>query len=123
MESTDAGTASRLSSETIPAWVYWAIISPESTPDLVREERRQALRAGRVQHPVGAPLGDAGDVGDRDGQEVQHARRPGHRGSCRWIPPGRPAARPGLSMALASSRPAIMRGVAGGVAGGAVHRR
>ena len=32
MESTLAGTASRLLSETSPAWVYWAIISPESTP-------------------------------------------------------------------------------------------
>ena len=32
MESTLAGTASRLSSETIAAWVYCAIISPLSTP-------------------------------------------------------------------------------------------
>ena len=32
IESTDAGTASRFSSETIAAWVYWAIMWPESTP-------------------------------------------------------------------------------------------
>ena len=32
IESTDAGTARRLSSLTMPAWVYWAIMWPESTP-------------------------------------------------------------------------------------------
>ena len=32
IESTLAGTASRLSSETIAACVYWAIMWPESTP-------------------------------------------------------------------------------------------
>ena len=32
IESTDAGAASRLSSETMPAEVYWAIMCPESTP-------------------------------------------------------------------------------------------
>ena len=32
IESTEAGTASRLSSETMPACVYWAIMCPESTP-------------------------------------------------------------------------------------------
>ncbi len=32
MESTLAGAASRLSSLTIPAWVYCAIMCPESTP-------------------------------------------------------------------------------------------
>ena len=32
MESTLAGTASRLSSDTIAAWVYCAIMCPESTP-------------------------------------------------------------------------------------------
>ncbi len=32
IESTDAGTASRFSSPTSAACVYWAIISPESTP-------------------------------------------------------------------------------------------
>jgi len=26
IESTDAGAASRLSSDTIPAWAYWAIM-------------------------------------------------------------------------------------------------
>ena len=32
IESTEAGTASRLSSETIAAWVYCAIMWPLSTP-------------------------------------------------------------------------------------------
>ena len=32
IESTLAGAASRLSSLTIPAWVYWAIMWPLSVP-------------------------------------------------------------------------------------------
>ncbi len=32
IESTEAGTASRFSSETMPAWVYCRIMCPESTP-------------------------------------------------------------------------------------------
>ena len=72
IESTLAGTASRLSSLTIPAAVYWAIMWPESTPGVVGEERRQPVAAGGVEEPVGAPLAHAGDVGDRDGEEVEH---------------------------------------------------
>ena len=34
------------------------------------EERRQAVRAGAVEQPVGAALGDRADVGDGDGEEV-----------------------------------------------------
>ena len=46
MESTDAGAASRLSSETMAAWVYWAIICPESTPgSSARKGGRPWLRA------------------------------------------------------------------------------
>ena len=47
MESTDAGTASRLSSETIPAAAYCAIMRPESTPtSCARNGGRPWLRAG-----------------------------------------------------------------------------
>ena len=73
---------------------------------VVGEERRQAVRAGLVEHPVGAALGDAGDVGDRDGQEVQHVARRARRGSCRWTRRGRRPGRPGLSTADISSRSA-----------------
>ena len=46
IESTLAGTASRLSSETIAACVYWAIISPLSTPgSSARNGGRSWLRA------------------------------------------------------------------------------
>ena len=45
-ESTLAGAARRRFSATIAACVYWAIISPELTPGVLGEERRQAVRAG-----------------------------------------------------------------------------
>ena len=46
MESTLAGTARRFNSETIPAWVYWAIMWPESTPgSCARNAGRPADRA------------------------------------------------------------------------------
>ena len=46
MESTEAGTARRLSSETIAAWVYWAIMCPLSTPgSSARNGGRPWLRA------------------------------------------------------------------------------
>ncbi len=46
MESTLAGLASRLSSETIAAWVYWAIMWPLSTPgSSARNGLRPRLRA------------------------------------------------------------------------------
>ena len=78
IESTLAGTASRLSSETIAACVYWAIISPESTPgSSARNGGRPWLRAG-VEEAVGAALGDARDVGGRDREEVEHV---GERGA------------------------------------------
>ena len=46
-ESTLAGAARRRFSATIAACVYWAIISPELTPGVGGEERRQAVRARR----------------------------------------------------------------------------
>ena len=39
---------------------------------VVREERGQAVAALRVQEAVGAALGHAREVGDRDGEEVEH---------------------------------------------------
>ena len=55
IESTLAGTASRLSSETIAAWVYCAIMCPLSTPgSLARNGLRPWLRAGRGTGPYAA---------------------------------------------------------------------
>ncbi len=46
IESTLAGTASRFSAEQMPAWVYWAIIRPESMPgSSARNGGRPRLRA------------------------------------------------------------------------------
>jgi hypothetical protein len=44
----------------------------------VRQERRQAVGPVHVEHPVGAPLADRRQVGDRHRQEVQDVR---HRGA------------------------------------------
>ena len=72
IESTLAGSASRFSSETIAAWVYCAIMWPQSTPGSCGEERRQAVVAGLVEEAVGTPLRHRRDVGDDDRQEVEH---------------------------------------------------
>lgn len=46
IESTEAGTALRFISETMPAAVYWAIMKPESTPGSpARNAGRPRLRA------------------------------------------------------------------------------
>ena len=37
---------------------------------ILGEERRQAVRAGAVEHAIGAPLGDGSDLGGSDRQEV-----------------------------------------------------
>ena len=83
IESTRAGTASRLSSETIAGRGVLGDHVAGVDAGVVGQERRQAVAAGDVEQPVGAPLADARDVGDRDGQEVEHVGRPGRRGSCR----------------------------------------
>ena len=68
--STLAGTASRRHSATRAAAVYWAIISPLSTPgSSARNGGRPWLRVG-VEEAVGPALAHAGDVGDDDGQQV-----------------------------------------------------
>ena len=106
IESTLAGTASRLSSATIPAAVYWAIIEPGVDARVVGEERRQAVAAGDVEEPVGAALAHRGHVGDRDREEVEDVpdRRAvevavrldpaveGDARGCRWPRPARGAA-------------------------------
>jgi len=73
IESTLAGAANRLSSDTIPAAVYWANV-PGIDPDLVGQERGQAVTAVRIQATVGAPFTDACHISGRDRQEVQHVR-------------------------------------------------
>ena len=109
IESTLAGTASRLSSETIAAWVYCAIIRPLSTPgssarnggrpwlrarSRKRSVRRSAMRRRRRRRSRGS----------------RARRRPGRRGSCRWTRPGPSSgvSTTGLSTAAASSRPATV---------------
>ena len=95
---------------------------PGVDADLVGEKRRQALGAGRVEHPVGASLGDTRDVGDRDGQEVQHR---GDRGAVEVAVGFHPAIRQhdrivdGAGQFSAGDQ----AGVGGGVPGRAVHRR
>ncbi len=42
---------------------------------IVGEERRQPLAARRIEEPVRTTLAHAGDVGDRDRQEVEHVRQ------------------------------------------------
>ncbi len=77
-------------------------------PGVGRQERRQAVRAGAVEQPVGAPLGQRAEVGDGDGEEVADvgerravevaarldpAVAAGPSG-CRWRPPARDRRRP-----------------------------
>ena len=72
IESTLAGTARRLSSLTIPAAVYWAIMWPESTPgSSARNGGSPLLRAASRNRSVRRSL-MLGDVGDRDREEVEH---------------------------------------------------
>ncbi len=60
MESAEAGTALRLSSPTMPAWVYWAIMWPESTPgSSARKALRPRLRAGSRKRSERRSLIDA----------------------------------------------------------------
>ena len=53
IESTEAGAARRFMSETSPAWVYCAIISPESVPgSSARNGGRPLERAGSSMRSV-----------------------------------------------------------------------
>ena len=72
IESTLAGAASRLFSETSARLRVLGDHQAAVDARVVGQERRQAVRARDVEHPVGAALGDGGDVGRRDGQEVEH---------------------------------------------------
>ena len=71
IESTLAGTASRLSSRDDRGRGVLRDHVAGVDARVVGEERRQALAAGDVEEPVGAPLRHAGDVGDGDRQVVQ----------------------------------------------------
>ena len=57
IESTLAGAASRFSSETIAGLGVLRDHVPGVDAGVVRQERRQAVAAGLVEEPVGAPLG------------------------------------------------------------------
>ena len=60
IESTDAGTASRFSSDTMPAAVYCAIMRPESTPtSCARNGGRPWLRARSRKRSVRRSLIEA----------------------------------------------------------------
>ena len=122
MESTDAGTASRLLSETSPACVYWAIIRPESTPGSAARKAGQTVRAGRVQHAVRAALGNGAEVRDGDGQEVQDV---GHGGAVEVAVGADPAVREdhGVVDRGGEFAGSDQRGVVHGVADGAGHLR
>ena len=64
------------------------------------------MRAGHVEQPVDAALGDRADLGGGDRQEVGGERRAGRRGSCRSTRPARRAAPSGCrSPSANSSRP------------------
>ncbi len=73
IESTLAGLASRLSSDTMAACVYCAIISPLSTPGVVGEEGGgQTVIACCVEEAVGSAFADPPrDIRGHDGEEVQ----------------------------------------------------
>ena len=103
IESTLAGTASRLSSDTSAGLGVLGDHVPGVDARVVGEERRQAARAGHVQHPVGAPLAHRGDVGGRDGQEVQHVADRCAVEVAVGLDPAVQASRTGLSTAAASS--------------------
>ena len=63
--------ARRFISVTSPAWAYWAIISPESTPAVsARNGGRPKLRLTSSRRSVRRSLIDA-DVGERDREEVE----------------------------------------------------
>ena len=78
IESTLAGTASRLSSETIAAWVYCAIMWPLSTPGSSARNGGSPWLRARSRNRSRAPLADRGDVGGDDREEVEHV---GDRGA------------------------------------------
>ena len=66
MVSTLAGTASRLSSAQMDAWVYWAIMCPESTPGsaarkggnprLRETSRKRSVRRSLMQATSATPI-------------------------------------------------------------------
>ncbi len=78
IESTEAGTASRFSSDDDPGGGVLGDHVAGVDAGVVREERRQAVVAGHVAEPVGAALAHRGDVGRGDREEVEHVA---HRGA------------------------------------------
>ena len=72
--STLAGCDSTLHSLASAAAVTCAIMKPEFTPGVAREERRQPLVEIGMHEPVDAPLGDRREVRQRDRQDVERHR-------------------------------------------------
>ena len=83
----------------------------------------QAVVAGGVEEPVGAPLARCWRGRRRRWRGSRARSRPGRRGSCRWTRPGRPAVTTGLSIGGGQLAAGDGRGVLDGVAHGAVHLR
>ena len=73
IESTLAGWASALFSETSAAAVTCAIIKPECSPPS-RARKAGRPRERRVHEPLDAPLADARELGGRDRQQVGRER-------------------------------------------------
>ena len=122
-ESTLAGAASRRFSATIAACVYWAIISPELTPGVGGEERRQA-RASASRRAAGRCAARRSRRPRRPRSRGSRRRsRAARRGSCRTTRRGRRAAPSGCRSPTRSSAPATALGVRERVARGAVHLR
>src|SRR6202020_223600 len=119
IESTDAGAASRLSSETMPADVYWAIMCPESTPgSSARNGDRPCERC--VSSIGSARRSDRGEVGGGDREEVEDVA---DRGAVEVAVAHHPAVEGDHRVVdRAGQLPAGHRlGVLEGVAGGPVH--
>ena len=74
IESTDAGWASTLFSDTSAAAVYWTSIMPVLRPASVDEERRQARRVGRRSSCAMRRSRDRAELGHGDRQQVHRQR-------------------------------------------------
>jgi hypothetical protein len=71
IESTEAGTARRLSSDDRGLRVLGDHV-PGVESRLLREEWRQPVAAPGVEEAIGAALGDRGDIGDHDREEIKY---------------------------------------------------
>ena len=106
----------------MPAWVYCAIMWPESTPGSKARNGFSPPLRRLVEEAVGAPLAHARHVGHRDREEVEHvADRRAVEVAVRLQPPS--SVTTGLSIALFQLARGDRARVLDGVARGAVHLR